>query len=87
MHGISWSGFVAGAADACMMSLLYACVVGRAPWSSFSGHTARPRWPTFHLRYLRTQKAPRDVRHAKSHRLERLRRMVAVQRRGLVDLR
>jgi hypothetical protein len=28
-----------------------------------------------------------DVRHAKSHRLERLRRMVAVQRRGLIDPR
>ena len=33
------------------------------------------------------RKAPRDVRHAKSHRLERLRRMVAVQRRGLIDPR
>jgi hypothetical protein len=31
MQGMSWSGFVAGAADACMMSLLRACAVGRAP--------------------------------------------------------
>jgi hypothetical protein len=30
---------------------------------------------------------PRDVRHAKLHRLERLRRMVAVQRRGLLGPR
>jgi hypothetical protein len=50
-----------------------ACVVGRAPWSSFSGHAARPRWP--------------NPRHAKSHRLERLRRMVALQRRGYIDPR
>jgi hypothetical protein len=33
------------------------------------------------------QKAPRDVRHAKLHHLERLRRMVAVQRRDLIDPR
>ena len=38
-----------------------------------------------HLRYLRPQKAPRDVRHAKSHRLERLRRMVALWGRKLED--
>ena len=62
-----------------------ACVVGRAPWSSFSGHAARPRWPTFHLRYLRPQQAPRDVWHAKLHCLERPRRMVALWGRKLED--
>ena len=80
---MSWSGFVSGAADAWACC----CVVGRPPWSNFTGQAARPRWPTPHLRYLRPQKAPRDVRHSKLHRLERLRRMVAVQRRDLIDPR
>jgi hypothetical protein len=51
------------------------CVVGRPPVCSPSpavGWATRPRWPTFHLRYLRPQKAPTDIRHVKSHRLERL---------------
>ena len=47
-----------------------ACMVGRPPWSSFSGHATRPRWPTLHPRYLRPQKAPRDVRHMFGHQGE-----------------
>ena len=47
-----------------------ACMVGRPPWSSFSGHATRPRWPTLHPRYLRPQKAPRDVRHMFGHQRE-----------------
>ena len=38
--------------------------MGRPPSSSFTQHPATPRWPTSHLRYLTSQKAPRDVRHA-----------------------
>ena len=60
-------------------------MVGHPPLSSFTVQAARPRWPTFHLRYLRPQKAPRDVRHAKLHCFERLRRMVALQGRNLED--
>jgi hypothetical protein len=64
------------------MHELAACAVGQPPRSSFTGQAPMPRWPTFHLRYLRPRKAPRDVRHAKSHFLERPRRMVALRIRG-----
>ena len=64
---------------------LSCCVARHPPLCSIIGQAATPRWPTFHLQCLRPEKAPRDVRHAKSHCLERLCRIVALRDRKLED--